>query len=398
MTVNQQPPSQMPIVPPRKLLGPGPVDANPRVLRAMSQPMIGYMDPDFLTILDETASLLAQVYGTTEAITMALPGTGMSGMEAGLNSLLEPGDTVIMCVYGFFGERFVDIAERHGANVVALRAHWGSAFPEEMLEEELKKHSNVKLVTAIHAETSTGVRQSLVGLSRLAKEHGALFMADCVTSLGGIDVKFDEWNIDFAYSASQKCMGCPPGLAPVAISQQALDVIKNRKTKPQSWYLDLGLLANYWGGDRVYHHTAPVSNIVGLREGMHVILEEGLENRYERHKLNAAALRAGLESFGMDFVVDAQDRLDQITVVWIPDGVDDMAVRRALLREHNIEIGGGLGDFAGKAWRFGLMGESSRSDYVLGVLSAMESILPKLGYEVPLGASVSAASKVLSGV
>jgi len=290
----------------------------------------------------------------------------------------------------------VDMAERVGANVVPLRADWGKPFPPEMLEEELKKHQNVKLITAIHAETSTGIRQPVEDISRLAKEYDALFMLDAVTSLGGNEVAVDKWGVDYAYSASQKCLGCPPGLAPVAVSPKAHEMIKSREKKPVSWYLDLALLANYWDFDRVYHHTAPVSNIVGLREGLRIVLEEGLEARFKRHHKNAVALWSGLDALGLDLVTQEEYRLDQITPVWIPDGVDDDEVRRRLLREHTIEIGKGLGQFGGKVWRIGLMGESSQEEYVLALLSALERILPDQGYEVPRGAGVGAASTALA--
>lgn len=395
MTGSPLPESKVRMVPPRILLGPGPSMVNPRVLQAMMQPMIGYLDPDFLSIMEEVSELLKRVFQSDEAITFALPGTGSSGMEGGLSSLLEPDDTVVMCVYGFFCERMVEMATRVGANVVPLRAPWGQPFPEEMLEEELKKHANVKLVTAIHAETSTGVRQPLEGISDLARQHDALFMVDAVTSLGGTRITVDEWGIDYCYSATQKCLGCPPGLSPVALSPRALDSVRSRGAPPASWYLDLALNANYWGFDRVYHHTAPVSMILGLREGLRIVLEEGLENRYARHETNAAALRAGLETLGMEPVAPEGYRLAQITPVWIPDGVDDDTVRNMLLREHGIEIGKGLGEMAGRAWRFGLMGESSKPEYVLAVLSALESILPRVGYEVAEGTAVSAASAVL---
>ena len=396
MTQTPLPESKIPLVPPRILLGPGPSNANPRVLQAMMSHMIGYLDPDFQLIMDEVSDLLKLVFQTKDNITLAIPGTGSAGMEAGLSSLLEPGDTVVMCIYGYFCERMVDMATRIGANVVPLRADWGKPFPAEMLEEALKQRSNVKMVTAIHAETSTGIRQPLQDLSRLAKEHDALFMVDAVTSLGGNEVAVDDWEIDYCYSASQKCLGCPPGIAPAAISRRALEVVRNRKVKPMSWYLDLSLLANYWGFDRVYHHTAPVSMIVALREGLRIVLEEGLENRFARHHKNATALWAGLEALGMELVAPEDSRLDQITPVWIPAGIDEPEVRRALLREYTIEIGRGLGEFADKVWRVGLMGESSRAEYVLGLLSALEEILPRVGYEVATGAGVGAASRVLA--
>ena len=397
MTQPPLPESKIPMVPPRMLLGPGPSMVNPRVLQAMMQHMIGYLDPDFILIMDEVSELLKLVYKTENGITFALSGTGSSGMEAGISSLLEPGDTVVMCIYGFFCERMVEMATRVGANVVPLRAEWGKPFPEEMLEAELKKRTDVKLVTAIHAETSTGIRQPLEGISRLAQEHDSMFMVDAVTSLGGNEMAFDEWGIDYCYSATQKCLGCPPGLSPVALSPRAHESIKSRSTPPTSWYLDLALNANYWGFDRVYHHTAPVSMILALREGLRIVLEEGLETRFARHETNAAALRAGLKALGIKMVAPEGYQLAQITPVWIPEGVDDDTVRHMLLREHSIEIGKGLGEMAGKAWRFGLMGESSRPEYVLAVLSALEGILPRVGYEVANGAAVGAASRVLTG-
>ncbi len=384
-------------VPPRILLGPGPSMVNTRVLQAMMQNMIGYLDPDYVTIMDQVSGLLGEVFQTGDAATMALSGTGSSGMEAGLSSILKPGDTVIVCICGFFGERMVDMANRVGANVVALRSEWGKPFPEEMLADALAEYGDVKLVAAIHAETSTGIRQPIESISRLAREHGALLMVDAVTSLGGNEVAFDEWGIDYCYSATQKCLGCPPGLSPVAVSQRALESIRTRKTPPASWYLDLNLNANYWYEPRVYHHTSPVSMILALREGLRVVLDEGLDNRYARHERNAAALRAGLGALGLDLVAPEGYRLAQVTPVWIPEGVDDADVRAILLSEYNMEIGKGLGQFDGRVWRFGLMGESSRPDYVLLALAAMESALTRAGYEVAPGAGVAAASGTLAG-
>ena len=388
--------SSMPVVPPRILLGPGPSSASPRVLQAMMAPMIGYLDPDFMLIVDEVSAMLKTVFHTENGQTLALSGTGSAGMEAGLTSLLEPGDTVVLCVCGFFGERMVEMAGRVGANVVALRGEWGHPFPPEMLEAELKAHPKVKLVTVVHAETSTGILQPLEELSRLAKEHDALFMVDAVTSLGGSEVTVDKWGIDYCYSATQKCLGCPPGLSPVALSDRALQTVKERARKPTSWYLDLALIANYWGDEHIYHHTAPVSMILALREALKMVLEEGLEARYERHSRNSAALRAGLQALGLKLVAPDDFRLDQITPVWIPDGVDDLQVRQMLLRDYRIEIGRGLGDFAGKVWRIGLMGDSSKPEYVLALLAALEEILPRVEFEVPYGAGVAGASRSLA--
>ena len=382
-------------IPPRILMGPGPSMAHPRVLQAMMQNMIGYLDPDFITVMDDVVSMLKKVFGTTQN-TLAISGTGSAGMESGLSSLLEPGDRVIMCVYGFFCERMVDMAERIGAEVIPIRADWGKPFPEELLEKALRTHTDVKMVTAIHGETSTGVSQPLEALAALAKQSETLFMVDTVTTLGGNEVTVDRWEIDYAYSASQKCLGAPPGMAPVAFSDKSLNRIRNRDTKPSSWYLDLNLLSKYWGEERVYHHTAPVSMLLGLREALSIVLDEGLKERYERHKKNARALVQGLQALGLKTVAPEESRLDQITPVWIPEGVDDDLVRGLLLEEDSIEIGKGLGDFAGRVWRIGLMGESSKKEYVLMLLSAMERILPRAGYEVAVGEAVSAASRVYS--
>ena len=387
---------EMASVPPRILMGPGPSMVSARVLRAMMENMIGYLDPNYLLILEDVSNHLKKVFQTEDATTMAISGTGSAGMEAGLSSILEPGDTVIVCIYGYFGERMVEMATRVGANVIALRSEWGEPFPEEILQEALNEHSDVKLVAAIHAETSTGIKQPLEGMSRLAKEHDALYLVDAVTSLGGNEVAFDDWGIDYCYSATQKCLGCPPGLSPVAVSRRAMESIRSRKTPPASWYLDLNLNANYWYEPRTYHHTSPISMVLGLREGLHVVLEEGLQERFARHERNAAALRAGLESLGLELVPPEGFRLAQVTPVWIPEGIDDAQVRARLLSEYNIEIGKGFGQFEGRVWRFGLMGESSRADYVLLVLSALESLLPSAGYEIAPGVAVSAASKTLA--
>jgi len=396
MQMSSVPESKVPVIPPRILLGPGPSNTSPRVLQAMMSPMIGYADPEFMVVLDEVSELLRLVFQTEDGLAIALPGTGSAGMQAGLNSLLEPGDTVVICSCGYFGERMADMAERLGANAVVLRGEWGRPFPPEMLEEELGKHESVKMVSVVHAETSTGVLQPLDEIAKLARASGALFMVDAVTSLGGSELNFDALGIDYAYSCSQKCLGAPPGICPVAVGPRALEVIESRTTKPPSWYLDLGLIAKYWGPEHVYHHTAPVSMILGLREALRIVLEEGLDDRIARHQLNSAALRAGVSALGLDFLVPESYRLDQITAVNIPDGVNDATVRQRLLREHSIEIGKAFGPFDGSVWRIGLMGESSKAEYLLALLSSLEGILPDEGYEVAQGAAVSAASRRLS--
>ena len=373
------------------LMGPGPSMVDPRVIEAMQQGMFGYLDPDFMAVLDDLADKIRTVYDTKNT-SMAIPGTGSAGMEAGLSSLLEPGEKVIMCVYGFFCERMVDMAERIGANVIPIRADWGAAFPAEQLEIELKKHSQVKLVTAIHGETSTGIEQDLKQISELTRSHDALFMVDAVTTLGGTRMEVDEMGIDYIYSASQKCIGAPPGLSPVALSERALQSIRARKTKPSSWYLDLGLLADYWGEERIYHHTTPISMIFALHKAYEILLEEGLENRYIRHKLNAGALIAGLSQLNIEVIPPIGSRLNQITPVWIPTDADDDIVRSKLVNDYSIEIGKGLGAFSGKVWRIGLMGESSRREYVLKLLTALEQIFNECGFEVPSGSATEAAN------
>ena len=383
-------------LPPRILLGPGPSMVNPRALRAMMQNMIGYLDRDYIPVLDEVAELLKTLFRTEDAATMAISGTGSAGMEAGLASLIEPGDAVVVCICGFFGERMAEMARRFGANVLALRSEWGAPFPEETLEDALRDAGDVKMVAIVHAETSTGVRQPIEGVSRIAAERGAMLMVDAVTSLGGNEVAFDDWRADYCYSASQKCVGSPPGLSPVAVSQRALEYVRARETPPASWYLDLSLNADYWYEPRVYHHTSPVSMILALRESLRIVMEEGLENRFRRHERNAAALRAGLTALGLDMVAADGFQLAQVTPAWIPEGIDEAAVRARLLSDYNMEIGVGLGEFSGRVWRFGLMGESSRPDYVLLALSALEAILPSQGYETAPGAAVAAASAVLA--
>ena len=382
-------------LPPRILLGPGPSMVSPRALRAMMQNMIGYLDRDYIPVLDEIAENLKALFQTGDAATMAISGTGSAGMEAGLASLIEPGDPVAVCICGFFGERMAEMARRFGADVIPVRSEWGAPFPAEKLEDALRDAGDVKLVAIVHAETSTGVRQPMDGVARIAAERGAMLMVDAVTSLGGNAVSFDDWSADYCYSASQKCVGSPPGLSPVAVSQRALDYIRSREKPPASWYLDLSLNADYWYPPRVYHHTSPVSMILALRESLRIIMEEGMESRFRRHERNAAALRAGLDALGLELVAPEGARLAQVTPVWIPEGVDDAQIRARLLDQHNMEIGVGLGEFSGKVWRFGLMGESSRADYVLLALAALESALPAQGYEIAPGAAVAAASAAL---
>lgn len=382
-------------VPRRVILGPGPSSANPRVLRAMSLPIIGYLDPAFFELLDELTGMLGEIFKTKQRA-FAVAGAGSAGMEAGLVSLASPGDTVIICSYGYFCERQIIMAGRLGFNVVPLRTEWGKSMDPQMLAEALKEHPETQLVLGIHAETSTGTIQPIAEFARLSHEAGALFMTDVVTSLAGCELKFDEWELDFAYSGSQKCLAAPPGISPVAISDRALEYIRNRPKPPTSWYLDLSLIADYWGPDHIPHHTAPVSMIYGLREAVGMALNETLEVRWQRHEANASALRAGLTALGLELPISKEERLDQLTVVKLPKGIDDVKLRTQLLEEYSIEVGRGLGKFAGEVIRIGLMGESCVPANVFALLSALEKILPDHGFEVAKGAATAAASAQLA--
>jgi alanine-glyoxylate transaminase/serine-glyoxylate transaminase/serine-pyruvate transaminase len=375
----------------RVLMGPGPSDVHPRVLKAMSTPLIGHLDPDFLTIMNETKMMLQEVFQTKNEFTIALSGTGSAGMEACLVNLLEPGDKALVCVNGLFSERMVEIVKRCQAEPIIIESEWGTIVKPGQVEEALKKAGRVKLIAVVHAETSTGACQPLEEISALAKKSGALFVVDTVTSLGGIPVKVDEWQIDATYSGTQKCLSCPPGLSPVSFSERAFTVINDRKYKIQSWYLDVQLLRNYWGKERFYHHTAPISMVYALRESLRLVLEEGLENCFNRHQLHSKALVAGLEAMGLKMVVLASYRLPELNAVYIPEGINDAMVRSALLNEYGIEIGGGLGKFKGKVWRVGLMGYSSKKANVMLFLSALEDILTYLGYKMNERGIIAAA-------
>ena len=383
------------LVPPiRILLGPGPSNVHPRVLRALSTPLVGHLDPEFIRLMEETKELLRFVFQTKNALTFPISGTGSSGMEACLVNLLEPGDEALIGVNGVFGTRMKDIVERCGAKPVVLETQWGNVFTPEQVRDALKHCRRPKLVALVHAETSTGAWQPLEEISPLVHGAGALFVVDAVTSLGGCPVQVDAWGIDACYSGTQKCLSCPPGLSPVTFNQAAIDVIRARKSKVQSWYLDLTMIEKYWGEERVYHHTAPISMNYALRESLRLVQEEGLTARFRRHQRNHEALAAGLAAMGMAMAAQEGHRLWTLNSVTIPSGVDDFTVRRQLLEEYNIEIGAGLGPLRGKVWRIGLMGESSTHSNTLLVLSALESILRKQGYSWTSGAGVSAAQAV----
>jgi alanine-glyoxylate transaminase/serine-glyoxylate transaminase/serine-pyruvate transaminase len=356
--------------------------------------MVGHLDPYFVKIMDDTVELLRYLFRTQNKLTFPISGTGSAGMEASFCNFLEPGDTVVIGVNGVFGERMVDNAARCGAEVIPVTAEWGNIVAPEAIESALKSRKKVKMLALVHAETSTGVMQPLAEASKLAKQYGALFMVDTVTSLAGQEVAVDDWGIDICYSGTQKCISCPPGLAPFTVNQKALDIMQARKAKGPSWYLDLGLLSAYWGTGRTYHHTAPVSMIYALHEALALIYEEGLEARIKRHQKNAAALTAGLEAMGMVMHAQAAYRLNSLNSVRIPAGADDVRVRQKLLNEYNVEIGGGLGPLKGKIWRIGLMGESSSESNVLFLLYALEKILVAERCDMELGAGVNAAITV----
>jgi alanine-glyoxylate transaminase/serine-glyoxylate transaminase/serine-pyruvate transaminase len=365
---------------------------HPRVLRAMSTPLLGHLDPKFLEIMNEVQAQLRAVLRTQNPFTIAVSGTGSAGMEAALVNLLEPGDTAIVVASGVFGNRMADIVGRTGARLVKLEIPWGETIEPARLEEALKAEGKVKVVALVHAETSTGAHQPMEGIGKLVHAHGALLVLDTVTSLGGMPVEVDAWEVDACYSGTQKCLSCPPGLAPLTLSPRALDAVKARKTKVQSWYLDAGMVADYWAeGKRVYHHTAPISMVYALREALRLVLEEGLEARFARHRRHSAALMAGLAALGCRPQAQEGRRLTSLNCVQVPAGVDEAAVRKSLLQDHSIEIGGGLGPLAGKVWRIGLMGDGSRQENVLAVLAALEQALQKQGKGPKPGASLQAA-------
>ncbi len=376
----------------RLLLGPGPSPVHPRVYRAMTTPQLGHLDPQFLVIMNEVQAQLRFAFQTANPFTIAVSGTGSAGMEAALVNVIEPGDTVVICAAGVFGNRMADIVGRCGGKLVKLEVPWGQVFPHAAIEEALKKNAPVKAVGIVHAETSTGAQQPMDGLGKLCHAHGALLVVDTVTSLGGVPVEVDGWEADAVYSGTQKCLSCPPGLAPFTLSPRALDAVRARKTKVQSWYLDAGMVADYWAeGKRVYHHTAPITMVYALREALRLVCEEGLEPRFARHRRNAAALIAGFAALGAKPLSADGQRLPSLNAVTPPEGVDEAAVRKNVLAEHDIEIGGGLGPLAGKLWRIGLMGYGSSQTNVLAVLSAIEQGMRKQGKAVVPGTAASAA-------
>lgn len=382
--------------PNRILMGPGPSGAHPRVLAAMTKPLLGHLDPDFLRAMDECRGMLREVLQTENEVTLATPGTGTSGMEAAVMNLVEPGDRVVVGVCGYFGERIAQMAERAGGEVTRVQSPWGEPADAAVVEAAVRAAGNVKLVAIVHAETSTGAETPVEPFARIAREAGALLLVDCVTSLGGVPVRADAWGADAVYSGTQKCLSAPPGAAPITLSTRAWDAVRRRETPCNTWYLDLQLLEAYWDERRVYHHTAPISMIYALHEALRLVLEEGLEARWARHERNGRALQAGLEALGLTLHAKAGYRLPVLTTVRIPDGVEDAAVRGALLRRFGIEVGGGLGELKGKVWRVGLMGESSTPGNVLYFLNALGKLLREQGFPADLRAGLDAAEARLS--
>ncbi|MBN2366981.1 MAG: alanine--glyoxylate aminotransferase family protein [Calditrichaeota bacterium] len=380
-------------------MGPGPSRIDPRVLAAMANPTIGHLDPQFIILMDEIKELLQYVFQTENEATFPVSGPGSLGMESCLVNLIEPGMRVVVCQNGFFGGRMREIAGRLGAEIILIEESWGRAIDPQKFRDTLKKHSDVRLVAFVHAETSTGALSDARTLVEVAHEFDCLTLVDAVTSLGGCELKTDEWGIDVCYSGSQKCLSGPPGLSPVTFNERALQHIKNRNSPVQSWFMDVEEVLKYWSGGlkRAYHHTAPINNLYGLHEALLLARKEGLENAWKRHFQNHRALVAGLEAMGLKMAVPEKERIPQLNAVEIPGGVDDQRVRMKLLNEYNIEIGAGLGQMAGQIWRIGQMGASSQAEKIIRTLRALEQLLREEGLQIPEGVSEKAADGVFAG-
>jgi alanine-glyoxylate transaminase/serine-glyoxylate transaminase/serine-pyruvate transaminase len=356
-------------------MGPGPSDVHPRVLAALAQPTVGHLDPQFLAILNDVREMLWAVFQTRNPLTLAVSGTGSAGMETCVVNLIEPGDAMLICIAGVFGQRMKDVAQRAGAKVTAIEVPCGQVFTGRQVQEAITRHGPFKVVGIVHAETSTGAAQPIEEISRVVHAAGSLLLVDTVTSLGGMDVNVDGWAVDACYSGTQKCLSCPPGLSPVTFSPAAEQIIATRKTKVQSWYLDMNMVRQYWGTERLYHHTAPINMIYALHEALRLVLEEGLAARWQRHLRCHQMLKTELEAMGIRFLADPAHQLPMLNAVAAPEGVDEAVVRKRLLEEFAIEIGGGLGAFKGKAWRIGLMGESATEQKVRRFVSALRQVL-----------------------
>ena len=390
-------PTSTEFVPPQRLLmGAGPANVHPRVLRALGSSLLGHLDPHFLGAMDDVREMLRYVFQTENPVTLPISGTGTAGMEAAMVNILEPGDTFVMAVNGYFGQRLGEIASRNGANVVAVEHEFGKPVDPARVRETLAGLGAVKAVGMVHAETSTGVESPVKEVADAAHEAGALLVVDAVTSLGGVDLRVDDWGVDVCYSCTQKCVGAPPGLAPLTMSPRAMEVVQGRSSKVRSFYLDLTELGSYWDR-RAYHHTAPISMIYALREALRLIVEEGLEERFARHRRSASALRAGVGAMGLDVVAGEDIGLPSITAVAAPEGVNEAEARKHMLEAHGVEVSGGLGPLAGKVWRIGLMGHNSTGSNVLTTLGALEDAMARQGYETQAGAGVAAAQRALRG-
>ena len=382
--------------PVRTLMGPGPSDINPRVLAAMSRPIIGHLDPVFVGMMEDMKGLLQYVFQTRNALTLPVSAPGSAGMETGFANLVEPGDKVIVCINGVFGGRMKENIERFGGVPVVVEDDWGQPVSPDKVEAALQANPDASLLAFVHAETSTGACSDVKTLCELAHRHGCLSIVDAVTSLGGSPLYVDDWGVDAIYAGSQKCLSCTPGLAPVSFSERAVERIRNRRTRVPSWFLDLNLVMGYWvgsGGKRAYHHTAPINALYALHEALVILHEEGLDESWARHRRHHEALRAGLEAMGLTFLVDAAHRLPQLNAVRVPEGVDEAAVRAALLQRYSLEIGAGLGPYAGRIWRIGLMGHAANEHNVLLCLGALEAVLAEMGASTP-GLALPAARAV----
>jgi alanine-glyoxylate transaminase/serine-glyoxylate transaminase/serine-pyruvate transaminase len=378
----------------RLLFGPGPSSIAPSVYEAISKPLVGHLDPQFLLVMNEIQEMLRAVFRTRNRLTIAVSGTGSAGMEAALVNLVEAGDEVLVCVNGVFGGRMCDIVERIGGRLHRIDRKWGEVFDPVEIRAAIDAHPGVKIIAIVHAETSTGAHQPLEEIGRISRSGDRLFLVDCVTSLGGAPVEVDAWNIDVAYSGTQKCLSCPPGLAPLTFGERALEKLRARRSKVLSWYLDLSMIEKYWAeSSRIYHHTAPIAMNYAIHEALRLTLVEGLEARWERHRTNSRILEAGLGAIGFRYFAQEGHRLPMLNSVWVPQGVDEKGVRKALLEEYDIEIGAGLGEFAGKIWRIGLMGESCRREHVMRFLAALEEILYRQGVLREIGGGLEAASR-----
>ncbi len=384
--------------PQRTLMGPGPSDVSPRVLEAMARPTIGHLDPVFVGMMDELKGLLQYAFRTKNRLTMPVSAPGSAGMECCFVNLVEPGDKVVVCRNGVFGGRMIENVERCGGSAVVVEDAWGAPVDPQKVEDALKAHPDAKIVAFVHAETSTGAQSDAKTIAEVARRHDCLTIADTVTSLGGTPVLVDEWGLDAVYAGTQKCISCTPGLSPVTFSERAEAAIQGRKTKVQSWFLDLNLVMGYWGegAKRTYHHTAPINALYGLHEALVILQEEGIENAWERHRRHHLALRAGLEAMGIGFVVAEPHRLPQLNTIYIPEGVDDLEVRRTLLADYSLEIGAGLWALVGKTWRIGLMGHACNARNVRLCLAALEDVLVRAGAPIRRGVAVETAQGVLA--